>query len=258
MKKQEIKPSKKQEIFFQEELDAIQELIHAKKYAKALDKIKQVKENTFWTMKQNDVLDQLDSAVTRMYTKSVNNEIISKMSKKDILNEALVKNKINLSLIDALVNNFSNEIDKEDIELYIADWLSSKIINNVDKYYVLSALKTIDKLANTKLIVYNANIGKPIEIVIKDWDEDFHNVKYYQDVFNEIEKYFFKNPSYAKFAESILDTIALWHFGVAPEYKSDKLLKNIIQYIEFLTQSKDIEDVEFFKWIESILRKQEI
>ena len=132
------------------------------------------------------------------------------------------------------------------------------LINNVDKYYVLSALKTIDKLANTKLIVYNSNIGKPIEIVIKDWDEDFHNVKYYQDVFNEIEKYFFKNPSYAKFAESILDTIALWHFGVAPEYKSDKLSKNIIQYIEFLTQSKDIEDVEFFKWIESILRKQEI
>lgn len=47
MKKQEIKPSKKQEIFFQEELDAIQELIHAKKYTEALDRIKHVKENTF-------------------------------------------------------------------------------------------------------------------------------------------------------------------------------------------------------------------
>ena len=42
----------KHEIFFQEELDRIQELIDAKNYAKALEKIKDVKKNRFWTMKQ--------------------------------------------------------------------------------------------------------------------------------------------------------------------------------------------------------------
>jgi len=70
-------------------------------------------------MKQNDILDQLDSVVTRMYTKSVNNENINKMTKKEILNEVLVKNKLNLGLIDALVNRFADKIDKNDIDLYI-------------------------------------------------------------------------------------------------------------------------------------------
>ena len=248
----------KHEIFFQEELDRIQELIDANNYAKALEKIKDVKKNHFWTMKQNDILDQLDSVVTRMYTKSVNNENINKMTKKEILNEALVKNKLNLGLIDALVNRFADKIDKNDIELYIETWLNSKTINNVDKYYVLAALKTIDKFAKTKLKVYNSNLNKTVQIILEDWDEDFHNIKYYQRVFNNIEKYFFKTPSYTKFAESIIDSISMWHFGVATHIEHNKLAKNIIEYIEFLTQNKEIEDIEFFKWIEAILRKQEM
>ncbi len=249
---------KKQEIFFQEELDRIQELINAKDYAKALEKIKDVKVNHFWTMKQNEVLNQLDSVVTRMYAVSVNNENINKMTKKEILNEALVKNKLNLSLIDALINKFSDKIDKDDIDLYIETWLNSKTINSVDKYYVLSALKTIDKFAENKLKVYNSNLNKTIQIILRDWDEDFHNIKYYQQVFNNIEKYFFKNPSYIKFAESIIDSISMWHFGIATDIDHNKLAKNIIEYIEFLTQNKEIKDMQFFKWIEAILRKQKI
>ena len=38
---------KKQETFFQEELDRIQELIDVNDYAKALEKIKDVKQNHF-------------------------------------------------------------------------------------------------------------------------------------------------------------------------------------------------------------------
>ena len=249
---------KKQETFFQEELDKIQELIDVNDYAKALEKIKQIKQDHFWTMKQNDILDQLDSVVTKMYTRSINNANINKMSKKEIFNEALVLNKINLSLVDTLINKFGDKIDKEDIELYIENWLNSKTISNVDKYYVLAALKTIDKFAKTKFKVYNSNLEKSIEIILGEWDEDFHNIKYYQEIFNDIEKYFFKTPSYAKFAESVIDSISMWHFGIAPDIKQDKLSKNIIEYIEYLTQNKKVNDISFFKWIESILRKQEI
>ena len=38
---------KKQETFFQEELDKIQELIDVNDYAKALEKIKQIKQDHF-------------------------------------------------------------------------------------------------------------------------------------------------------------------------------------------------------------------
>ena len=72
-------------------------------------------------MKQNDILDQLDSVITRLYTKKVNNEIIDKMSKKDILNEILSKNKLNLSLFDILVNRFGDQIEERDIDLYIQE-----------------------------------------------------------------------------------------------------------------------------------------
>ena len=249
---------KKQETFFQEELDRIQELIDVNDYAKALEKIKDVRQNHFWTMKQNDILDQLDSTVTKMYTRSVNNENINKMTKKEIFNEALAKNKINLNLIDVLINKFGDKIDREDIDLYIENWLNSKTISNIDKYYVLAALKTINKFAKTKIKVYNSNLKKSIEIILEEWDEDFRNIKYYQEVINDIEKYFFKTPSYTKFAESIIDSISMWYFGIAPDIEQNKLSKNIIEYIEYLTQNKKINDIDFFKWVESILRKQEI
>lgn len=249
---------KKQETFFQEELDRIQELIDVNDYAKALEKIKDVKQNHFWTMKQNDILDQLDSTVTKMYARSVNNENINKMTKKEIFNEALAKNKINLNLIDVLINKFGDKIDREDIDLYIENWLNSKTISNIDKYYVLAALKTINKFAKTKIKVYNSNLKKSIEIVLEEWDEDFRNIKYYQEVMNDIEKYFFKTPSYTKFAESIIDSVSMWYFGIAPDIEQNKLSKNIIEYIEYLTQNKKINDIDFFKWVESILRKQEI
>ena len=249
---------KKQETFFQEELDRIQELIDVNDYDKALEKIMDVKQNHFWTMKQNDILDQLDSTVTKMYARSVNNENINKMTKKEIFNEALAKNKINLNLIDVLINKFGDKIDGEDIDLYIENWLNSKTIGNIDKYYVLAALKTINKFAKTKIKVYNSNLKKSIEIVLEEWDEDFRNIKYYQEVMNDIEKYFFKTPSYTKFAESIIDSISMWYFGIAPDIEQNKLSKNIIEYIEYLTQNKKINDIDFFKWVESILRKQEI
>ena len=74
---------KKQETLFQTYLDEIQELTEAKNYQEALKKVKEVKENNFWTMKQNEVLEQLDSVITKLYTKKVNDEIIKKMSKED-------------------------------------------------------------------------------------------------------------------------------------------------------------------------------
>ena len=248
---------KKQDTLFQTYLDEIQELTEAKNYQEALKKVKEVKENNFWTMKQNDILDQLDSVITRLYTKKVNNEIIDKMSKKDILNEILSKNKLNLSLFDILVNRFGDQIEERDIDLYIQEWLNSKTISNVDKYYILTGLKTLDKLPKAKLTVYNSNQKKILEIDLKDWDEDFHKIQYYQDIFNQIDKYFFKTPSYSKFAESIIDTISMWHFGTKTDYEIDELSKNIIAYVEFLTQQKDFNDIDFFKWIESILRNRE-
>ena len=249
---------KKQDTLFQTYLDEIQELTKAKNYQEALKKVKEVKENNFWTMKQNDILDQLDSVITRLYTKKVNNEIIDKMSKKDILNEILSKNKLNLSLFDILVNRFGDQIEERDIDLYIQEWLNSKTISNVDKYYILTGLKTLDKLPKAKLTVYNSNQKKILEIDLKDWDEDFHKIQYYQNTFNQIDKYFFKTPSYSKFAEAIIDTISMWHFGTKTDYEINELSKNIIAYVEFLTQQKDFNDIDFFKWIESILRKQEI
>ena len=248
---------KKQDTLFQTYLDEIQELTKAKNYQEALKKVKEVKENNFWTMKQNDILDQLDSVITRLYTKKVNNEIIDKMSKKDILNEILSKNKLNLSLFDILVNRFGDQIEKRDIDLYIQEWLNSKTISNVDKYYILTGLKTLDKLPKAKLTVYNSNQKKILEIDLKDWDEDFHKIQYYQDIFNKIDKYFFKTPSYSKFAEAIIDTISMWHFGTKTDYEINELSKNIIAYVEFLTQQKDFNDIDFFKWIESILRNRE-
>ena len=74
--------------------------------------------------------------------------------------------------------------------------------------------------------------------------------------FFTIEKYFFKNPSFAKLAESIIDTISMWYFGTKTNYKIDELAENIIAYVESLTQHKEFKDSEFFKWIESILRNQ--
>jgi len=46
--------------------------------------------------------------------------------------------------------------------------LNSKTINNVDKYYVLATLKTIDKFAKTKLKVYNSNLNKTVQIILED------------------------------------------------------------------------------------------
>ena len=249
---------KKQDTLFQTYLDEIQELIESKNYPAALKKIKEVKENIFWTMKQNDVLDQLDSLVTKLYTKKVNNEIIEKMSKDDVLNEILSKNKINLSLFDILINRFGDQIDEKDIELYINEWLNNKKISNIDKYYILTGLKSLEKLSNSILSVYNSNQKRHLEINLKDWNEDFHQIEYYKNTYKQIEEYFFKNPSFAKFAESVIETISMWHFGTKTDYKIDELAQNIIAYIEFLTQNKEIKNVDFFKWIESILRKQEI
>ena len=158
-------------------------------------------------MKQNEVLEQLDSVITKLYTKKVNNEIIEKMSKEDVLNEILSKNKLNLSLFDILINRFGEQIEDKDIELYIQEWLNSKTISNVDKYYILMGLKSLEKLSNSIFKVYNSNLKKFLEVDLKDWDENFHEIKYYQDIYEQIEKYFFKNPSFAKFAESIIDTI---------------------------------------------------
>ena len=192
---------KKQETLFQTYLDEIQELTEAKNYQEALKKVKEVKENNFWTMKQNEVLEQLDSVITKLYTKKVNDEIIKKMSKEDVLNEILSKNKLNLSLFDILINRFGEQIEEKDIELYIQEWLNSKTISNVDKYYILMGLKSLEKLSNSIFKVYNSNLKKFLEVDLKDWDENFHEIKYYQDIYEQIEKYFFKNPSFAKFAE---------------------------------------------------------
>ena len=63
-------------------------------------------------MKQNEVLEQLDSVITKLYTKKVNNEIIEKMSKEDVLNEILSKNKLNLCLFDILINRFGEQIEE--------------------------------------------------------------------------------------------------------------------------------------------------
>jgi hypothetical protein len=49
----------------------------------------------------------------------------------------------------------------------------------------------------------------------------------------------------------------MWHFGTKTDYEIDELSKNIIAYVEFLTQQKDFNDIDFFKWIESILRNRE-
>ena len=247
---------KKQETLFQTYLDEIQELTEAKNYQEALKKVKEVKENNFWTMKQNEVLEQLDSVITKLYTKKVNNEIIEKMSKEDVLNEILSKNKLNLSLFDILINRFGEQIEDKDIELYIQEWLNSKTISNVDKYYILMGLKSLEKLSNSIFKVYNSNLKKFLEVDLKDWDENFHEIKYYQDIYEQIEKYFFKNPSFAKLAESIIDTISMWYFGTETDYKTNELAKNIIAYVESLTQRKDFKDSEFFKWIESILRNR--
>ena len=168
---------KKQDALFQTYLDEIQELIESKNYPAALKKIKEVKENVFWTMKQNDVLDQLDSLVTKIYTKKVNKEIIEKMSKDDVLNEILSKNKINLSLFDILINRFGDQIDEKDIELYIKEWLNNKKISNIDKYYILTGLKSLEKLSNSILSVYNSNQKRNLEINLKDWNEDFHQIE---------------------------------------------------------------------------------
>ena len=247
---------KKQETLFQTYLDEIQELTEAKNYQEALKKVKEVKENNFWTMKQNEVLEQLDSVITKLYTKKVNNEIIEKMSKEDVLNEILSKNKLNLSLFDILINRFGEQIEEKDIELYIQEWLNSKTISNVDKYYILMGLKSLEKLSNSIFKVYNSNLKKFLEVDLKDWDENFHEIKYYQDIYEQIEKYFFKNPSFAKLAESIIDTISMWYFGTKTNYKIDELAENIIAYVESLTQHKEFKDSEFFKWIESILRNR--
>ena len=247
---------KKQETLFQTYLDEIQELTEAKNYQEALKKVKEVKENNFWTMKQNEVLEQLDSVITKLYTKKVNNEIIEKMSKEDVLNEILNKNKLNLSLFDILINRFGDQIEEKDIELYIQEWLNSKTISNVDKYYILMGLKSLEKLSNLIFKVYNSNLKKFLEVDLKDWDENFHEIKYYQDIYEQIEKYFFKNPSFAKFAECIIDTISMWYFGTKTNYKIDELAENIIAYVESLTQHKEFKDSEFFKWIESILRNR--
>ena len=96
-------------------------------------------------MKQNEVLEQLDSVITKLYTKKVNDEIIKKMSKEDVLNEILSKNKLNLSLFDILINRFGEQIEEKDIE-YIQEWLNNKTISNVDKYYILMGLKSLEKL----------------------------------------------------------------------------------------------------------------
>lgn len=247
---------KKQETLFQTYLDEIQELTEAKNYQEALKKVKEVKENNFWTMKQNEVLEQLDSVITKLYTKKVNDEIIKKMSKEDVLNEILSKNKLNLSLFDILINRFGEQIEEKDIELYIQEWLNSKTISNVDKYYILMGLKSLEKLSNSIFKVYNSNLKKFLEVDLKDWDENFHEIKYYQDIYKQIEDYFFKNPSFAKFAESIIDTISMWYFGTKTNYKIDELAENIIAYVESLTQHKEFKDSEFFKWIESILRNR--
>ena len=247
---------KKQETLFQTYLDEIQELTEAKNYQEALKKVKEVKENNFWTMKQNEVLEQLDSVITKLYTKKVNNKKIKKMSKEDVLNEILSKNKLNLSLFDILINRFGEQIEDKDIELYIQEWLNSKTISNVDKYYILMGLKSLEKLSNSIFKVYNSNLKKFLEVDLKDWDENFHEIKYYQDIYEQIEKYFFKNPSFAKLAESIIDTISMWYFGTKTNYKIDELAENIIAYVESLTQRKDFKDSEFFKWIESILRNR--
>ena len=247
---------KKQETLFQTYLDEIQELTGAKNYQEALKKVKEVKENNFWTMKQNEVLEQLDSVITKLYTKKVNNKKIKKMSKEDVLNEILSKNKLNLSLFDILINRFGEQIEDKDIELYIQEWLNSKTISNVDKYYILMGLKSLEKLSNSIFKVYNSNLKKFLEVDLKDWDENFHEIKYYQDIYEQIEKYFFKNPSFAKLAESIIDTISMWYFGTKTNYKIDELAENIIAYVESLTQRKDFKDSEFFKWIESILRNR--
>ena len=207
-------------------------------------------------MKQNEVLEQLDSVITKLYTKKVNNEIIEKMSKEDVLNEILSKNKLNLSLFDILINRFGEQIEEKDIELYIQEWLNSKTISNVDKYYILMGLKSLEKLSNSIFKVYNSNLKKFLEVDLKDWDENFHEIKYYQDIYEQIEKYFFKNPSFAKLAESIINTISMWYFGTKTNYKIDELAENIIAYVESLTQRKDFKDSEFFKWIESILRNR--
>ena len=117
-------------------------------------------------------------------------------------------------------------------------------------------LKSLEKLSNSIFKVYNSNLKKFLEVDLKDWDENFHEIKYYQDIYKQIEEYFFKNPSFAKFAESIIDTISMWYFGTETDYKTNELAKNIIAYVESLTQQKDFKDSEFFKWIESILRNQ--
>jgi hypothetical protein len=119
-------------------------------------------------MKQNEVLEQLDSVITKLYTKKVNDEIIKKMSKEDVLNEILSKNKLNLSLFDILINRFGDQIEEKDIELYIQEWLNSKTISNVDKYYILMGLKSLEKLSNLIFKVYNSNLKKFLEVDLKD------------------------------------------------------------------------------------------
>ncbi|WP_036459447.1 DUF3196 family protein [[Mycoplasma] imitans] len=158
---------------------------------------------------------------------------LEKLDKQELINKTVVNFPDNLWYFDYLATKEENYWNIDDFEFFRHIFIT-KTYDNSDKLVAAQLLQKIDPFINIKFDVYNNKLKQTFKITLKKDDIWATNTQdYFNNVLDQIESSFYKDPSKEQLASEIVNNIMQDYYPAHPDLVSvDELAKGIIQYVK--------------------------
>ncbi|AAP56722.2 hypothetical protein BAX51_03455 [Mycoplasmoides gallisepticum] len=203
-----------------------------KDFKKALTSIQEELDTDYLPLALIDYFKQAHLVTKRlMYENEF--DWLEKLDKKELINKTIINFPENLWYFDYLATKEENFWNIDDFEFFRHIFIT-KTYDNSDKLVAAQLLQKIEPFINLSFEVYNNKLKQTFTVTLKKDDIWAKNTQaYFNDVLDQIESSFYKDPSKEQLATEIVNNIMQDYYPSYPDFVSVKeLASGIIQYVK--------------------------
>lgn len=209
--------------YYEKILTKSKEQFANKQYQEAIARLEEELDQAYMPFEYQQMFEQQLFSFQTEYRYLQLDERLKKLTKPEMLKQIIANNSFNVYLFDYFLQTYYDNLSELDY-FEISNWLTSQILNNTQKFYILDSLAhfNIDK----NFVLHNHNVNDDVVLNTLTFHDHEAFAKYNQTL-QIIENDLFKDPTIVKFASELLDAIASEYFPTF-DFKSPELLAKII------------------------------
>ncbi|MDR2567946.1 MAG: DUF3196 family protein [Mycoplasmataceae bacterium] len=207
--------------YFEDVISIINQLISEEKFQEAFNIVENERKN-FIPNKYVEFF-QVTYEKLKRFSNSNRDQELENLTKDEVLVQIFKKYKLNFDVCKFFLNKYSKELGKLEY-VYFNNIFEANILDTRSKLLLLEILNSYQ--IDYEFDFYNLNTDINFKVNPKDFvpvnqSESFKNIYHY------CEKTFFKNPSYLKQAEQILEEIMELNYKFVPEIDEEQIADKI-------------------------------